>query len=81
MYVKILYNKSLSFLHQDGWLEVKINNYQNKVTHEADKRVVYFDSLRHKRNVDSAIKRYLKKAKVYNYSNLRFEYLNGGNCE
>ncbi len=76
MYIKILYNKSLMFLHSDGWLEVHIDNFKNKKNRKKpNHRSLYFDSLRHKRHIDASINRYLKKKATYNFSEIRIKYL------
>ena len=75
MYVKILYNKSFMFLNDNGWLEVYINNYKNKLISTTTHRSFYFDSLRHVKHFEASITRYLNKTKTYKYSQLRLEYL------
>ncbi|MCB0445526.1 MAG: hypothetical protein KDC68_07740 [Gelidibacter sp.] len=59
MYVKMLYNKSPYFLHDDGWLEVTVD-----LTTE-----------QHQKMIDKTVKDYIKKCDTYKYSKVRLDYL------
>ncbi len=73
-YIKILYNNSPMFLHDDGWLESAINlgNSDNIQTH---RKTINMSSKMHENRLDASIKRYKKKRKTYKYSSFREEYL------
>jgi len=59
MYVKILINNSLVFLHDDGWLEVKVKNTEDQV----------------REKIDKTVKNYTIRALENSYSKTRMEYL------
>lgn len=57
-YYKLLFNNSPAFLHNDGWLEVKLN---------ADNKEV-------ERRTEFTVENYREKLASYKYSDVRFEY-------
>lgn len=58
-YYKILSRKSTAFLHNNGWLEVTLNE----------------DSLKIQRRIEFTINDYRDKLKDYNFSTVRYSYL------
>lgn len=73
--IKILYNNSPLYLHENGWLEVLINIENQKFEEEFPERVIHFDSIEHKKSIKNSLKRYNKKMKTYKFSKTRLEYL------
>ncbi|WP_412986635.1 hypothetical protein [Pontimicrobium sp. IMCC45349] len=73
--IKMIYNNSPLYLHENGWLEVLINVGNQKFEEEFPERVIHFDSIKHKRNIKASLKRYNKKMETFKYSETRLEYL------
>lgn len=73
-YIKILYNNSPMFLHDDGWLESSIN-IDSSYSISTNRRTINMSMEMQQKRLDASIIRYMKKKESYKYSSFRESYL------